>query len=247
MQDKSRPTTVCALCREHRPLCKSHIIPEFLYTTVYDESGRIHVRSGDVTSHNTVRQKGIWERLLCQDCESHLSKWERYANHVFRGAKPEVASERSGKVLWLSGLDYAAIKLFLLSVLWRAGISTDRFFRNVELGPHENALRGMLRGSDPGPPNSYPCFTAMLMANGATVSDLIVEPTKTRVFDRSAYRFVFGGCVWAYCVATRIAVRGTEPFLSKDGVMPILLAEAREAAFIAELVERVHRLGRGPA
>lgn len=246
MQEKTSPTTVCALCQDRRQLCKSHIIPEFLYSAIYDDAGRIHLRSGDIATDNKLRQKGIWQYLLCQECETRISKWERYADHLFKGKRPEVTAVRTRDGLWLSGIDYTSMKLFLLSILWRAGVSTDGFFENVMLGPHEETLRGMLLRADPGAPTDYPCFTAMLMADGATVSDLIVQPTKTRVFDRSAYRFVFGGCVWAYCVARGIGVRGAEPFLSKDGVMPILVTDAREATFVAELVERVHRLGRGP-
>ena len=146
MQGKSSPTTVCALCREHRRLCKSHIIPEFLYSTIYDETRRIHVRSGDVATPNTVRQKGIWQHLLCQSCENKISRWERYADHVFRGGWPEVTASRSGQVIWLTGLEYASMKLFLLSILWRSGVSTNRFFANIRLGPHIEVDRVPRRG-----------------------------------------------------------------------------------------------------
>ena len=100
---------------------------------------------------------------------------------------------------------------------------------------------------EPGRSCDYPCFTAMLTANGTVLNDMIVEPTKTRVFDRNGYRFVFGGCVWGYCVARGVPVpHRAEPFLAETGVIPILLTEACEATFIGELMERVSRLGRAP-
>jgi hypothetical protein len=50
----------------------------------------------------------------------------------------------------INGLDYAMFKLFHLSVLWRAGVSTREEFRNVKLGSHEDVIRQMLLRDDPG-------------------------------------------------------------------------------------------------
>jgi hypothetical protein len=47
-------------------------------------------------------------------------------------------------VFQIAGLDYDAISLFILSVLWRASISTHLFFANVDLGPRAEPIRQLL-------------------------------------------------------------------------------------------------------
>lgn len=247
MSQASAKESICALCLEQKALCRSHIIPEFIFKSIYDQTGRLHIRSGDPDLPNRLAQKGFWQKLLCQACETTISRWERYAELLFAGSRAEVTSSIEGKVLWLHGLDYASMKLFLLSILWRSSVTRHRFFEHVALGPHEDVLRRMLLKSDPGHPQDYACMTSLLLADGEVSRDIIVEPTKTRMFDHRAYRFVFGGHFWAYCIATsRQLPRGPEWHLSGAGSLPILLSELSEVTFITELMAKVHRLGRAP-
>ncbi len=57
------PTTTCALCLE-RPLRDSHVIPEFLYKSIYDEKHRFYALA--VGEYPGYEQKGIRESLLCE-------------------------------------------------------------------------------------------------------------------------------------------------------------------------------------
>src|SRR5688572_3550572 len=75
----------CALCQESRELCRSHIIPDFLYRTMRDEKNRFNVLSATDDQRDRVVQAGLWERLLCTDCETKLSLWERYGSLVLGG------------------------------------------------------------------------------------------------------------------------------------------------------------------
>src|SRR5262245_52027646 len=72
----------CALCGLEQPLCKSHILPEFIYRPLYDENHRVHVLSTMKVRPRPMEQRGISEKLLCSDCESQISKYERYAKDV---------------------------------------------------------------------------------------------------------------------------------------------------------------------
>lgn len=63
-------TMRCALCQNTRKLCKSHIIPEFFYTELYDKNHRfkaIYSKWGKIVFH----YKGFRERLLCEECEKN--------------------------------------------------------------------------------------------------------------------------------------------------------------------------------
>jgi hypothetical protein len=56
----------CALCREPGDLRRSHILPEFFYKPVYDETHRFLETSTDPRDRVMIRQKGLREFLLCR-------------------------------------------------------------------------------------------------------------------------------------------------------------------------------------
>lgn len=55
---------ICAFCQQARPLRNSHIIPEFLYRTLYDEKHRFSAYGSDGKAEVVQEQKGTRERLL---------------------------------------------------------------------------------------------------------------------------------------------------------------------------------------
>src|SRR5436190_785668 len=111
----------CALCRNDRELRHSHVIPEFMYQPLYDEKHKFWVLSASETSWQ--EQKGLREYLLCNACEVKISRWETYTSRLLSNRVPTVA-KRSGDLIWVDGADYTQFKLFQLSILWRAAVST---------------------------------------------------------------------------------------------------------------------------
>lgn len=81
----------CKLCKKNKPLRRSHIFPEWLYQPLYDDNHRFYVLSTDSNKRRGTRPKGIYEKLLCDECEQKFSKWEQvvkkyelWKNIVFR-------------------------------------------------------------------------------------------------------------------------------------------------------------------
>jgi len=74
----------CALCVEDKELCDSHLIPEFFYEPSYEEPHRYYRVSTNPDKKVVPRQKGIWEKLLCRDCEDRLTVLENYARRLFK-------------------------------------------------------------------------------------------------------------------------------------------------------------------
>src|SRR5262245_20501849 len=136
----------CRLCLTEGSLCDSHIYSKFLYNALYDEKHRVYGVRPFLDSENAVLQQGLREHMLCATCEQHLSRYEGYAAKVLRNL-PELGSKPPGAVVRVLGIDYTKFKLFQLSLLWRAGVTRQMSFREVNLGPHEERLRRMvLRG-----------------------------------------------------------------------------------------------------
>ena len=228
----------CALCFVHSTLCNSHIIPEFLYEEMYDDKHRFHMRSASSPGKARQHQKGIYEKLLCDKCEAKLSTYERYAKHVFVGVEPVEAS-RQNNLIEIRGLDYTKFRLFGLSILWRASVATHEFFKSVSLGPHEPRIRQMIHEADPGDPQEYGFFLSPLVAGERDATDLIIQPTRSRLGDNRCYRFVFGGLIWIFVVSSH---NPPEPFrkafLDHSGRMLMLVSELKDTSFVRDTMAK---------
>ena len=81
-------------------------------------------------------RKGLRERLLCDECEGRLSRYETYFAGVWYGESglPAVIPEEATAVA-KSDLDSVLFKLFHLSILWRASVATINDFAGVKFRP----------------------------------------------------------------------------------------------------------------
>lgn len=234
----------CALCKREAELRRSHIIPEFLYKAMYDDKHRFHVLSSVPDLQDSMEQKGLRERLLCDACEGLLSKLERYARGVLAGGEP-LDWSRDGSAVHVSRIDYTRFKLFQLSILWRAGVSKLPIFKEVQLGPHEPMLREMLLVGDAGDEATYPCVTFGLVDDTGKRMDMMVPPKKLRVESHWVYRFIIGGFMWVFFVTTRQpAGKYKIGFLQKSGKLSFVIKNILEAKFMRNFGEARARLGR---
>ena len=218
----------CALCLQDVELRRSHIIPEFLYETLYDDKHRLQVLSIIPDQSNWREQKGLRERLLCNTCEQRLSVWERYASLVLKGGI-ELIYRTEGNLVHIADLDYAQFKLFQISVLWRAGVSSLPFFENVQLGKHAETLRRLLLAGDPGSSERYGCFMFGLKHEAQAFTGVIMQPGKVRLHGHTAYRFVFGGFLWVMLVSSHdLGAPLNQCTLSADGETALQIRNATE-------------------
>lgn len=187
----------CNLCLEEKPLIKkSHIIPDFLYDGIYDEKHFLHI--WDVVKMEPAGKAptGIYDRhILCEKCDNELiGKLETYARKVFFGGekneklKPLFEAKAPDR-LTIENIDYSKFKLFLLSILWRAHISSNTFFKNIELGPYAEQIREMLANNDPGEEDQLE--TCIIFYNEKTLpSQSVATPRKIKGKGNTCYHFL---------------------------------------------------------
>lgn len=234
----------CKLCKKDRELKNSHIIPEFIYSALYDDKHRFHVISVNEDEKEKLPQKGVRERLLCAECEQLLSRNERYVSLLLAGSYP-VKSRKKGRIIHLEGVDYSKFKLFSLSILWRAGVSSREVFSQVKLGPHEKILRQMVLASDPGEQHSYPFLLSPIVHEKELQKALIVQPTWTRLDNHYAYRFVFGGLAWIYLVSSHRAPKVVlDASIDELGNLTMIECELSDMKFIVHMVQELVKLGK---
>jgi hypothetical protein len=136
----------------------------------------------------------------------------------------DVLSRLAGKeVVILNDVDYAAFKLFHLSVLWRASVSSHGAFQQVRLGPHEEKIRQLLINRSPGEPWEYPIVcAAMTEETGDVQHNFVVPAMHFRYPGCRGYHFAFCGCQWLYYVASHHVRDLDHISLSADGRLPVL-------------------------
>jgi hypothetical protein len=235
---------ICKLCHEEGDLKNSHIIPEFIYSSLYDEKHRFYEISADENKKNKMPQKGVREYLLCGECEQHLSKNERYVSLILNGGY-SLNVRKEGRLVHLRRVEYSKFKLFALSVLWRAGVSNLEFFDQVKLGPHENILRNMILDDEPGAEGVYPFILSPILHENTLQEALIVKPTWTRLGGHYAYRFVFGGIAWVFVVSGHKApIEIINASISENGEFTMLPWNLSDMKFIIHMAQELTRQGK---
>lgn len=210
----------CKLCLEEKILLKkSHIIPDFIYkhSGLYDDLHRIRLFTVQGLIDNkkpSLPQSGVYEgNILCADCDnSRLGEsLEQYAKKAIFGGGQLPSSECVYCVNFIDeekntfaickNLNYTKFKLFLLSVLWRASISSKSFFKGIKVGEHEEVLRKMIFENDPKAFYDYPVFVYSSVLDENFTPDIIIEPTQV-IDDRGVITcyFVIGGFIYIYKV-----------------------------------------------
>lgn len=226
----------CKLCQQERILKNSHIITEIFYEPIYDDIHRLTYSTIEPSKDKPI-QKGIREKLLCEECEQKINEFEKHIDRIWYKDK-KVPFEFKDAVEIIDGIDYKKFKLFHLSVLWRASASTIPVFKHVKLGLHEEKIRKMIWDENPGNEDVYPFYAYALVDNNKFFDRLILEPRKGNYKGYDAYTFVYGGCSWLYIIADNFNEPNAVFSLRKDGKFAIVKKEIQKDENIMDALNR---------
>ena len=228
-------TAVCALCGLEKLLQKSHIIPEFLYDELYDGLHSYNLLRTAPNAPSSRRRKGIYERLLCEDCDQRrLGRLDNYAARVFKGGIEIEVTDEPGRLI-VGKLDYTTFKLWEMSLLWRCGASRRPEFRACSLGPHAEKLRRLLLDEHPGQPCEYGC-TVILPSSHEVTKLFICPPAPITIDGHRCYRASFGALWWIFVVSSHSAAFPfQEWFLQEQGVLSIFKDADQSSKFLLRL------------
>ena len=229
---------ICKLCHKEAELQNSHIIPEFQYKPLYDEKHRFQVISANPEKREYYEQKGFREKLLCPSCETKISRWESYANKVIFGDEAQIIEKTDGFIR-LGNISYVEFKLFLLSLLWRMGVSTLKNFSAVQLGPYEEKLRLHLLNEDPGLASDYPCFITAVLFRGRFYADWIIPPDLIRYNEAHCYRTLISGVLYTFLVTEKTLPIGAQQIaISKQGNFSMIVDRVENIEFLRKFVSQ---------
>jgi hypothetical protein len=225
----------CSLCQSSRPLQNPHIIPEFLYKQPYDKIHRFHIISSLPSKSESFGQKGFREKLLCAPCEQKFARWEKYTKEVLMDSA-DIRIEKKRKILKLLNLNYRTFRLFLLSLLWRMGVSKLEFFSDVNLGSkHQEILRRALLDEDPLEPLQYPCLMAAVCIKGEFHTDWISQPMHNKSGSYHCHCIVINGILFCFYVSSHAPPADfAKVCISKKGEMSVYVGEIKDIPVLAE-------------
>ena len=136
----------------------SHIIPKCMYKGMENDENKIGVSTlkNDIKTETEIDYRYFDKYILCFECETvKLSQLDNYGNRILFGDqktndlfKSSVLEYPNAKVCLIENFDYLKLKLFLLSVLWRAHISKHVFFDNINLSSRAEVIRQAILSKD---------------------------------------------------------------------------------------------------
>lgn len=200
----------CRLClRSKEKLQLSHVIPNaFWRQTKSSKTGGKNGHYIEVLRQgNTYAQKSHDEYLLCYECEQSFSvNFENYVITLLL-RKPEnvhvhLVHEEHNDVL--VGVDINKLRLFQLSILWRASISSLHFYSKIKLNEiEEETLRSVLFNLDTSSLRYFSCCMSFIFINKTNKSarsakTFIVSPVAEYLNSRTKFIFCFGGVEWIF-------------------------------------------------
>jgi len=237
--------TLCKLCLQAKPLRNSHIIPEWMYGPLYDSKHRAISVASDPGEREQYIQKGIREKLLCQECETKLSLYESHAASVARDIKA-AKPDPSRTFIEVKGVDYTKFKLFELSLLWRASVSSHKMFAAVKLDEDEEMLRQLIFEGAPGEPDEYGCMILTFL-NTKNLRRIFWSPLNDELNGEWCIRFATGSLHWYFFPHSAVSPsiwRST--FINKSGNLAVFISPWSEQEMLSSMRDALQKAGKIP-
>lgn len=199
----------CNLCKEEKKLIDtSHIISDFLHKELYDENHRLRkFHPSDLTKQNPKFETPLSATyeggILCNKCDNEtIGAYETYISNVLKNnlskknklTYRKIKNIHGVKILEIENLNYNKTKLFLLSLLWRAHISTKKEFSSVNLGPYAEKIRLQLFNGTASGENDLQITIFSLEKTGG-FSTFIGSPIKHKIEHATYYSMLILGYV----------------------------------------------------
>lgn len=188
----------CRLCNKEKPLGESHIIPKSFFERFQEEKKAAMLVSNTQGEYPKKSRTGIYDpEILCLDCErKYFQDVDNYAAEVLLNN----TTKYFVKEVDLKGLpfmhsnkvDQRLLMRFFVSVLWRASVSKNSFFKRVNLGPYEIEAAKVILYPDKEVPKIFSALLSMWNDLDEKDSGLMMDPFKEKWDGVNSYRFYFG-------------------------------------------------------
>lgn len=223
MKKSDNKIGLCAFCETEQKLCESHITPKWLVKDRDTGTGFFQVAQNDPFKKRMP--EGWKETLLCRSCEDIMEIYDDYSAVFFRASDKWVLERPFNEKVWVvHDYDYKKLKLFFMSILWRASVAKTQPFAAVSLETKElRRLRLMIEQGNPGKAFD---FTVIISKRGPMKNGLekISEQPK-RFIKQDITHYIFDLNEYQVEIkASSASVTGNEEFWLKEAA-PLFIYE----------------------
>ncbi len=231
----------CPLCGNEGNLCESHVVPEFLFKPAYDTSHRLKFFNRG-SSGSRIFQKGFHSKLLCLSCEKILN--EKYEQPMSKIWKRVIPDKPPSNIFLCQDIDFNLLKLFHLSILWRASVCKHENYSHVSLGNfHEIQIKNLILEGNPVPANKCPIFGEIITIRGTgkAMKGFVTSFSPKRVNGHRCYPFFYGGCVWQTFVSSHPIGSIDEKFIGFTNKLQFKVKNLKDSHLLANTMTEVVR------
>ena len=194
----------CRLCTDEKDLIKkSHIYPNFVYSDLFDEHGKL--RKFDAQEMKKLNPRisrpasGAYEgNLLCAECDNvKISQLENYVAELLNGRDKKVVCDIKNapdgtEIIEVKNLEYVEFKNFVLSLLFRADICSFSEFDEVSLGPHHEKIRKIVHENLTSEDFDYQ-INVFKLSEDSEFGTIIGQPIRSKIDSETVYSILMKG------------------------------------------------------
>lgn len=238
---------ICKLTGLEGKPAKAHIIPESFYLIDKEAKQPLKLVTNTAGTYPKRSWTGVYdETIVTQEGEKRFLDWDDYAYKLLveqiNTARP-LEYKNTVMAYVYDSFDYDKLKLFFLSVLWRAGVSSHAVFKRVRLGPHTEILIKAICECRPG--NSEFYSTVLAFFNDDQTWAKIMDPFPERFDEIKFYRFYLGNIV-AYIKVDKQLARSPLRQIQLTPNQPLILITrefwgSQENAVMKKILEDAYR------
>ena len=187
---------VCRFCGDNKKLIKAHVIPEAFFRRLRDGKYPPKLLSNKENEYPKKAPIGVYDaKILCEHCERQFSDWDNYAQDLLgeepKNSSPIIEGNQLGGYE-IKNYRYDSLKLFFISLLWRASVSVHSFYAHISLGRYEAVAKHLIEHQDPG---SEDDFSVTLAKFDHLLGETILDPCRKKWDGVNYYRFYLGSYV----------------------------------------------------
>jgi len=186
----------CKLCGNDTTLIKAHIIPAGLFRRLQKGMKPLEMITNKAGEYTKRAPVGVYDKtIVCSKCECIWQEWDNYAQKLLTDklVKWQVRYSESKKICYIiDNYDYKKLKLFFISMAWRASVSSASFFSKVSLGPFEDIAKKHILDNDPGDCDT---FSVTLAKFDHPLAKSILDPHEDKHSGINYFRFYLAGYI----------------------------------------------------
>ena len=226
---------ICKGCGLDKKLIKAHAIPESFFVKMKKEYGKPKIMTDAEGEYPKKSPIGVYDdQILCYSCENIFGNFDDYGfNILLRQEQLHEELIKDGKVVGykIINVDYKKLKLFFISVLWRASISSQKFYSRVKLGSSEKKAKELIWNNDAGKQSEF--SVVLTKFTDTTVGRIMLDPDIEQ-WDGVNYCRIY---MYGYVVYIKIDDRDSSNRLKKFELSPNkkLIVPARNIGRSSEL------------